>query len=972
MASPSCLTTCNYKFKVFSSFHGPDVRKTLLSHLREQFNLKGITMFNDNKIKRGEELDPSLKEAIRESKIWIVILSKKYASSSWCLDELVEILERKNAMKQIVMTVFYGVEPSDVRKHTGEFGIAFNETCARKTDEERQKWSKALTDVSNIAGEDFKNWDNEANMIKKIASDVSDKLNATPSIDFVDMVGIEAHLQKMLSLLHLDNKDEAMMVGISGPAGIGKTTIARALQSLLSGRFQLTCFVDNIRGSCHSGLDDYGMQLRLQEDLLSKLFNQDCTRISHLGVLQQRLSDLRVLVILDDVDDLKQLEALANEATWFGSGSRIVVTTENRELLQQHGINNTYHVGFPSDVEALGILCRYAFKQSSPPHGFEELAEIVTHRCGRLPLGLRVVGSSLRGKNEDEWKKVMRKLETVLNRSIEEVLRVGYESLDEDEQTLFLHIAVFFNYEDGDLVTTMFADSDLNVKSSLEILFNRSLIEISTYRETIEMHKLLQQMGRRAIQKQESWKRRILIDAQEICDVLENDTGTRRVVHKRRYNGNERMDIPEDMEFPLRLRLLHWEEYPSKSLPPTFHPQYLIKLDMPHSKLEKLWEGIQPLANLKEMRLSGSRHLKELPDLSNATNLETLVLSYCESLVKLPSSISNLPRIETLWMNSCTKLEVIPTNWNSAYLSSVKISGTNITTFDISVTLWYLRSYFAISLRHNGKLKTLTQLPTNIRALDLSYSGIERISSCCIKGLYMLRDLTLCCCRNLTSLPELPRSLQFLDASNCESLETIYCPSSTLDMQLNFTNCFKLGQQARRDIIQLQTLDRFQHGSSYLPGSEMPRELDHRAKGNTLIFPISAFSYFSVCLVIAPNQETGEYDDPYVFCRRIRKGYLYPIQKIQVCRIPSTCRTEHLFTFHSHLLGQHGYLEVTGEIELEFSSQSQDFDIIKCGAQILTYESDEEDDNDDCIPVRRSESESEEVLDDEEGYTYGN
>jgi len=67
-------------------------------------------------------------------------------------------LECKKAMGQIVMTIFYGVDPSDVRKQIGKFGIAFNETCARKTEEERQKWSKALNEVSNIAGEDFLRW----------------------------------------------------------------------------------------------------------------------------------------------------------------------------------------------------------------------------------------------------------------------------------------------------------------------------------------------------------------------------------------------------------------------------------------------------------------------------------------------------------------------------------------------------------------------------------------------------------------------------------------------------------------------------------------------------------------------------------------------------------------------------------------------------------------------------------------------
>jgi len=64
-------------------------------------------------------------------------------------------------------------------------------------------------------------------------------------------------------------------------------------------------------------------------------------------------------------------------------------------------------------------------------------------------------------------------------------------------------------------------------------------------------------------------------------------------VYKSRDDGNYRMHIPEEIEFPRRLRLLEWEAYPSKSLPPTFHPEYLVELKMQESQLEYLWQGTQ-------------------------------------------------------------------------------------------------------------------------------------------------------------------------------------------------------------------------------------------------------------------------------------------------------------------------------------------------------------------------------------------
>ena len=64
-------------------------------------------------------------------------------------------------------------------------------------------------------------------------------------------------------------------------------------------------------------------------------------------------------------------------------------------------------------------------------------------------------------------------------------------------------------------------------------------------------------------------------------------------VYKGKGDGNDRMHIPGEMEFPRRLRLLRWEAYPSKCLPPTFNPEYLVELNMQQSQLKKLWEGTQ-------------------------------------------------------------------------------------------------------------------------------------------------------------------------------------------------------------------------------------------------------------------------------------------------------------------------------------------------------------------------------------------
>ena len=120
MASSSSSSSSRIRrYHVFPSFHGPDVRRTFLSHLHRHFTNKGITTFKDQEIERGHTIGPELVQAIRESKVSVVLLSKNYASSSWCLDELDEILKCREDQGQMMMTIFYDVDPSDVRKQSG-------------------------------------------------------------------------------------------------------------------------------------------------------------------------------------------------------------------------------------------------------------------------------------------------------------------------------------------------------------------------------------------------------------------------------------------------------------------------------------------------------------------------------------------------------------------------------------------------------------------------------------------------------------------------------------------------------------------------------------------------------------------------------------------------------------------------------------------------------------------------------------
>ena len=145
-------------YDVFVSFAGLDVRCGFLSHLIEAFKEKGIDAYVDDRINRGEEISRALPKAIEESQISLVIFSKNYSSSNWCLEELAKIIECMEQNKQIVIPVFYHIEPSDVRNQHGDYGIPFAKHERRYDITTVTNWKTASKKTATISGLNLSNF----------------------------------------------------------------------------------------------------------------------------------------------------------------------------------------------------------------------------------------------------------------------------------------------------------------------------------------------------------------------------------------------------------------------------------------------------------------------------------------------------------------------------------------------------------------------------------------------------------------------------------------------------------------------------------------------------------------------------------------------------------------------------------------------------------------------------------------------
>ena len=203
------------------------------------------------------------------------------------------------------------------------------------------------------------------------------------------------------------------------------------------------------------------------------------------------LRSKRVLLVLDDVNHLDQLNSLAGESDWFGTGSRIIITTRDKKLLTAHNVHLIYKVNELDYHEAVELFCWNAFKRKEPLEDYVELTKRAIVYAQGLPLALRVLGSHLYGANLYIWKVT---LDGFKSPEIEEILKVSYDALDFAVKQVFLDIACFFKGKRTDYVIQVHKGCDLNPEYGINVLVEKALINIDY--GIIQMHDLIEEMGK--------------------------------------------------------------------------------------------------------------------------------------------------------------------------------------------------------------------------------------------------------------------------------------------------------------------------------------------------------------------------------------------------------------------------------------------------------------------------------------------
>lgn len=330
------------------------------------------------------------------------------------------------------------------------------------------------------------------------------------------MVGRDMQIKEILSLLCIESPD-VRSIGIWGTVGIGKTAIVEEIFRILSAQYETCVFLKDL----HQEVEVKGHNA-VGEDFLCKLLEvePDVLRTSNIktSFLKSRLERKRVLVILDDVNDLRDVQNFMDNLNYFGPGSRIIITSRNRHVFVLGKINHVYEVK-PLDIStSLQLVDRGTLQNVLSPEVYSKLSlELIKFSNGN-PQVLQFLSNR-------KWNPLSEQVQETSPIYIPGIFEASCCGLDDNERSIFLDIACFFKRMDKADIAMLLDSCGFSTHIGFKSLVEKSLLTIS--HKMVDMHRFLQATGQEIV-RQESvdmpGDRSRLCNSKDILDVFVDNT----------------------------------------------------------------------------------------------------------------------------------------------------------------------------------------------------------------------------------------------------------------------------------------------------------------------------------------------------------------------------------------------------------------------------------------------------------------
>lgn len=487
-------------------------------------------------------------------------------------------------------------------------------------------------------------------------------------MDKSDLVGIDEPKKKLVEWL-VEGGSGRKVISLAGMGGLGKTTLAKQVydDSEVKKHFAIHAWI-TVSGSFN------------MEELLKDMVQQLCLAIrkpipkgldgmtsNRLRIMiKNLLKERRYLIVLDDVWNINEWDAIKYALPTSNHGSRVMLTTRNVDLAFSSRIESegqVYNLKPLEQEESWTLFCRKTFYSNSCPSHLEEICRCILKKCEGLPLAIVAIGGVLATKDRrriDEWELVRRGLGAEIEgndklKNLKKVLSLSFNDLPYHLKFCFLYLSVFPEdhlIEHMRLVRLWTAEGFVEAKEGKTIedvaedyfneLLGRSLMQVVETTcdgrvKTCRIHDLL-----REIIISKSREQNFATIAKE-QNAVWPDKVRRLSVHNTLQNLQQNRPF-----FHLRSLLLF-----GVVERPTIHRQFpnglrlLGVLDMRGVSLIRFPIEVVNLFHLKYLSL-GDTKVKIIPSLiGKLQNLETLDLKHAHVTV-LPPEILKLKRLRHL------------------------------------------------------------------------------------------------------------------------------------------------------------------------------------------------------------------------------------------------------------------------------------------------------------------------------------
>ena len=494
--------------------------------------------------------------------------------------------------------------------------------------------------------------------------EVVERPRTTAIVDEADIIGRDNYREELLSnLLGVGSSKERKprVLSLVGMGGLGKTTLAQIAYN----RSEVKAHFDQRMWVCVSDPFD---QCKVAKAIIESLEGQspNATELqSLLDKLCSLIGENRFFLVLDDVwtEDSTKWEPFKNALKCGAEGSRILVTTRKTKVANMMESSSIIDLGELSPNDCWLIIKKIAFSDDyvEQYRDLEELGKQLADKCKGLPLAAKILGSYLRGKMcKEEWEKVLHndlwKLEDIVNGLLGPFF-LSYYELSSSEKQCFLFCAIFpkdYEFNKLELIRNWMAQGYINSKENMEME-----VRAERYFENLAMCSFFQDF-----EKDDNDGKIVSCKMHDIVHDFA-ESMSKDVCFKINYSGNK---VKKDFKRARHLSLIVKETFPesfyeAKNL-------HFLKLDFMSFQIVQpklsnnltclrtlylnrkfileLPNEVEKLIHLRLLKLSGGE-IKELPEsICNLCNLQSLDVSECWYLEKLPQGIGKLINLRHL------------------------------------------------------------------------------------------------------------------------------------------------------------------------------------------------------------------------------------------------------------------------------------------------------------------------------------